>query len=88
VAGRSFLHYGPLAGYRGSVFNLVYANNEASVRIWERLGFTRAGRIPGAGLLRTADGKAEEYVDAWVIYGDFSKLGHQDRAATKAVDIL
>lgn len=57
------------------MFNLVYANNEASVRIWERLGFYRVGKIPKAGLLRTADGKGEEFVDAWVIHGYFEKLG-------------
>lgn len=75
IAAISFLYYAPRCGYRGSVFNLVYANNEASVRIWERLGFDRVGRIPQAGLLRTADGKSEEYIDAWVIHGDFEKLG-------------
>jgi hypothetical protein len=30
--GKSYLHYGPKLGYRGSVFNLVYVNNVASVR--------------------------------------------------------
>lgn len=75
VAALSFLHYGPLCGYKGSIFNLVYANNEASVRIWERLGFTRVGKIPKAGLLRSANGDGEEYIDAWVIHGDFEKLG-------------
>ncbi|KAN0066457.1 hypothetical protein ACQY0O_000551 [Thecaphora frezii] len=71
VLGQSYLHFGPKAGYRASVFNLVYVNNVASVRIWERLGFTKAGRIPQAGLLKSADGKGEEYVDAWVFYMDF-----------------
>jgi ribosomal protein S18 acetylase RimI-like enzyme len=84
VAGRTFLHYGPLAGYRGSVFNLVYANNEASVRIWERLGFSRIGRIPQAGLLKSKDGKSEEYVDAWIIHGDFATLGKHGKSALPA----
>ena len=78
IAGKSFLYYGPRCGYRGSVFNLVYANNEASVRIWDRLGFYKVGRIPQAGLLRRADGQGEEYVDAWVIHGDFEKLALQN----------
>ncbi|MCJ1444097.1 MAG: hypothetical protein MMC23_004597 [Stictis urceolatum] len=78
IAGRSFLYYGPKCGYRGSVFNLVYASNEASVRIWERLGFQNVGRIPEAGRLKTADGEGEEYVDAWVVYGDFAKIGQND----------
>ncbi|KAK7045539.1 hypothetical protein VNI00_007371 [Paramarasmius palmivorus] len=71
LLARSYLHYAPKLGYRASVFNLVYVNNTASVKLWERLGFTKAGRIPHAGRLRTADGKGEEYVDAWVIYKSF-----------------
>lgn len=80
VAGRSFLFYAPACGYRGSVFNLVYANNAASVRIWERLGFQNVGRIPEAGRLRKKGGEEgeEEFVDAWVVYGDFRKIGYWD----------
>ncbi|KAF1948448.1 hypothetical protein CC80DRAFT_556331 [Byssothecium circinans] len=82
IAARSFLFYGPACGYRGSVFNLVYANNEASVKLWERLGFQHVGRIPEAGRLRKKDGDGgeEEYVDAWVVYGDFRKIGVRDEA--------
>lgn len=69
--GRSFLHFAPKLGYRGSIFNLVYANNLASLAIWDRLGFVRAGLIPGAGRLRTADGQGEEYVDAIVYHRSF-----------------
>ncbi len=88
---RSYVHYAPKLGYRASVFNLVYINNEASVkyvvslgpslmkverlhsicRLWERLGFTKAGRIPQAGRLKREDGKGEEFVDAWVTYKSF-----------------
>ncbi|SPO43241.1 related to l-azetidine-2-carboxylic acid acetyltransferase [Moesziomyces antarcticus] len=71
VLGRSFLHYAPLAGYKGSVFNLVYVNNMASVRIWQRLGFTIVGRLPMAGALRTEDGR-EELTDAYIIFKDFT----------------
>lgn len=90
VAGVTFLHYGPLCGYRGSVFNLVYANNQASVRIWERLGFTPVGKIPGAGLLRklqedgTIHPTEQEYIDAWVIHGDFEKLSERGMAPAPA----
>lgn len=86
------MHYGPRCGYRGSVFNLVYANNAASVQIWERLGFARVGKIPQAGLLRKqhadgtlADKGDEEYVDAWVVYGDFDKLAQMGMAAKPAI---
>ena len=44
-------------------------------RIWEGLGFSKAGRIPCAGRLRRKeeDGGGEEYVDAWVIYRSFEE---------------
>ncbi|SPO20601.1 related to l-azetidine-2-carboxylic acid acetyltransferase [Ustilago trichophora] len=71
VLGRSFLHYGPKAGYKGSVFNLVYVNNMASVKIWQRLGFTIIGRLPMAGALKTDDGR-EELTDAYIIFKDFT----------------
>ncbi|BGP21766.1 hypothetical protein JCM10295v2_000641 [Rhodotorula toruloides] len=64
--GHSYLHYAPLLGYRGSVFNLVYVSNVASVKIWDGLGFKRAGLIPGAGKLKGKDGAEDEYVDAIV----------------------
>lgn len=44
---------------------------EISPRIWENLGFTKAGRIPRAGRLKRKDGQGEEYVDAWVFYKSF-----------------
>lgn len=62
-----------LAGFRGSVFNLVFVNNIGSLRIWDQLGFTRAGLIPNAALLKTADGKGEEYVDAVVYHKDLTQ---------------
>ncbi|KAI0753099.1 hypothetical protein C8Q80DRAFT_1096395 [Daedaleopsis nitida] len=71
VLARSYLSYGPRLGYEASVFNLVYVNNVASVKLWEALGFTQAGRIPRAGRLKTADGMREEFIDAWVYYKQF-----------------
>ncbi|KAI1783555.1 hypothetical protein LXA43DRAFT_322569 [Ganoderma leucocontextum] len=71
VLARSFLHYGPRLGYQASVFNLVYVNNIASVKLWEALNFEKAGRIPRAGRLKKADGTGEEFVDAWVFYRRF-----------------
>ncbi|KAH8115313.1 hypothetical protein DFH11DRAFT_99575 [Phellopilus nigrolimitatus] len=71
ILARSYLHYAPQLGYLASVFNLVYVNNEASIRLWETLNFTKAGRIPRAGRLRRKDGQGEEYVDAWVYYKSF-----------------
>ncbi|CEQ42116.1 SPOSA6832_03897 [Sporobolomyces salmonicolor] len=72
--GRSYLHFAPLLGYRGSVFNLVYVSNEASVRIWDGLGFKRAGLIPKAGCLKSrTEGGEDEYVDAIVFHYDFTE---------------
>jgi hypothetical protein len=41
-------------------------------RIWESLGFTKAGRIPAAGRLKK-DENGEEFVDAWVFYKSFTE---------------
>jgi RimJ/RimL family protein N-acetyltransferase len=61
-----------MTGYRGSVFNLVYISNTASVRIWDQLGFTRAGLIPKAGRLKSkVEGGEDEYVDAIVYHHGF-----------------
>lgn len=73
--GQSYLHYAPLLGYRASVFNLVYINNTASLRIWDKLGFKRVGLIPQAGRLKKSDGTGEEYVDAVVIWKSFVEEG-------------
>ena len=43
-------------------------------RLWEALDFEKAGRIPRAGRLRTADGTGEEFVDAWVFYKRFDPV--------------
>ena len=45
--------------------------NDPSSRIWDSLGFTRAGLIPRAGRLRRADGQGEEWADAIVYYRSF-----------------
>ncbi|TFK23167.1 acyl-CoA N-acyltransferase [Coprinopsis marcescibilis] len=73
LLGKSYLHYAPKLGYQASVFNLVYVKNIASVRIWESLGFTKAGIIPSAGRLKRKDGNGEEFIDAFVFYKRFSE---------------
>ena len=35
-------------GFRAMQFNFVVATNEAAVRLWQKLGFAIAGRLPGA----------------------------------------
>ncbi len=50
--------------YQAEVCYLAY-------RLWERLGFTKAGRIPRAGRMKRKDGDGEEYLDAWVFFKSF-----------------
>ncbi|KAH3263107.1 hypothetical protein KXW23_006557 [Aspergillus fumigatus] len=68
VMGETYLEYAPKLGYKYSVFNLVFENNIASVKIWKRLGFEVIGRVPGAARLENS----EDLVDA-LIFG--RKLG-------------
>jgi RimJ/RimL family protein N-acetyltransferase len=49
------------------------ADNVASLRLWDKLGFQRAGVIPKAGRLRTGPNGEEEYVDAVVVYKNFEE---------------
>ena len=51
-------------GYKASVFNLVFANNTASIKIWDRLGFSVIGRVPKAARLKNS----EELVDALIYW--------------------
>ncbi|KAJ5773277.1 hypothetical protein N7457_008173 [Penicillium paradoxum] len=62
--GESYLEFAPQLGYTYSVFNLVFANNPASIRIWEKLGFSVIGRVPKAARLANS----EDLVDA-LIFG-------------------
>ncbi|KAG8816771.1 hypothetical protein FRC17_000179 [Serendipita sp. 399] len=75
LLGQSYLQYAPLLGYRGSIFNLVYADNPASLKIWDNLGFQRVGIVPGAGKRSRSreneEGEETYYVDAHIIYKSF-----------------
>lgn len=50
-------------GYLALQFNLVVATNEVSLKVWDRLGFTRVGLLPNAFRHATAG-----HVDAYVFY--------------------
>ncbi|ORX94482.1 acyl-CoA N-acyltransferase [Basidiobolus meristosporus CBS 931.73] len=73
VMAEAFLKVAPALGYQASMFNLVFVNNHASIRLWRRLGFQEIGRIPKAGRLK---GSPEELVDAIMFYYDFTKTSH------------
>jgi ribosomal protein S18 acetylase RimI-like enzyme len=50
-------------GFRAMQFNFVIATNERAVRLWQTMGFSVVGRLPGAFLHPT-----QGYVDALVMY--------------------
>jgi RimJ/RimL family protein N-acetyltransferase len=54
-------------GYRAMQFNFVVSTNERAIRLWQRLGFEIAGRLPGAFLHPELG-----YVDALVMYQELS----------------
>lgn len=61
-----------IVGYRGSVFNLVYVSNFASLKIWDSLDFQRVGLIPKAGRLKSrVEGGEDEFTDAIVYHKTF-----------------
>ncbi|KAL4791019.1 putative acetyltransferase, GNAT family [Aspergillus venezuelensis] len=68
VMGKAYLHYAPLLGYKYSVFNLVFENNVASVKIWDRLGFSVIGRVPRCARLANSEG----FVNALIIGKDLA----------------
>lgn len=49
--------------YRAMQFNLVVATNTASIALWQKMGFSMVGRLPGA-FAHPAFG----YVDAFVMF--------------------
>jgi len=57
-----------MIGWRWCLSNELFS---PTCRIWDSLGFTRAGLIPRAGRLRRADGNGEEWVDSVIYYRSF-----------------
>ncbi|UJR30539.1 hypothetical protein I4U23_018069 [Adineta vaga] len=76
IMALAFLQIAPLLGYKASMFNLVFANNIPSIRLWRSLGFQEIGRVPNAGLLiknqQTNNEIEEEFVDAIMFYYSFT----------------
>ena len=50
-------------GYRAMQFNFVVSTNQAAITLWEQLGFTIVGTLPGAFRHRTRG-----FVDAYVMF--------------------
>ena len=66
----AFLYFAPKLGYKSSIFNLVFATNIASIRLWEKLGFERVGIVKGAGSLKGYT----ELIDAYIYGYQFSEI--------------
>lgn len=78
ILGERFRLIGQRLGYRGSIFNLVFHDNRASLRLWEKLGFTAVGTIPDAGRHPMVLGKngpddQQHYVAATMWFHDFTQ---------------
>jgi L-amino acid N-acyltransferase YncA len=61
--GRHCLEEECRLGYRAMQFNFVVSTNETAVKLWQRLGFTIVGTLPGAFRHSTLG-----FVDAYVMF--------------------
>lgn len=59
--GRVFLRIAKDLGFKAVFFNLVFTSNKASIRLWDKLGFTRLARLPRVGRLREGNFDAVQY---------------------------
>lgn len=69
LMGTTFLRIAKDLGFQAVLFNLVFSSNEASIRLWEKLGFSRLARLPRVGNLRHG------YFDAYQYYYDLEGGG-------------
>jgi L-amino acid N-acyltransferase YncA len=67
LLGATMLQYAKELGYRGVIFNLVFAENRAARHLWNKLEFSELGVIPGA--VRKNDGT---YQDAIIMFRSLS----------------
>jgi ribosomal protein S18 acetylase RimI-like enzyme len=63
LLGETMLALAKEEGYRGVIFNLVFAENQHAAKLWQELGFKEIGRIPDA--VRKNDGS---YQDAIIMF--------------------
>lgn len=75
--GRAFLRIARDIGFKAVLFNLVFASNIASTRLWDSLGFRRLARLPKVG--RLSDG----YSDAVQYYYDLESSDTTTRSKMK-----
>mgnify|MGYP001210647095 CR=1 FL=1 len=60
LLGATMLTYAKQLGYRSVIFNLVFSENVAARRLWNKLGFKELGVIPGA--VRKNDGTYQDSI--------------------------
>jgi GNAT superfamily N-acetyltransferase len=65
--GENFKRLAKDLGYRASLFNLVFATNAPSVKLWRSLGYKQIATIPKVAVLEGEAG----YVDAYQFHCDF-----------------
>ena len=54
--GNMFLRMARDLGYKSAYFNLVFQSNQASVKLWESLGFQRVAVLEKAAALEGIEG--------------------------------
>ena len=59
--GSCYLRLAHDLGYTVSFFNLVFASNLESIRLWDGLGFHRVSALPGAAHLQGIDSAVTAY---------------------------
>ena len=64
MLAETFVKVAPQMGYEAAFFNLVFADNEASIKLWSRLGFQRTGILPKAA--KKSDGSYQGKRTAFV----------------------
>ena len=61
IMGQTFLRAAKDLGYKSSYFNLVFKSNQASVALWESLGFERVAVLEQAARLEGVEGLDTAY---------------------------
>ncbi|KAI3406072.1 hypothetical protein KGF56_001291 [Candida oxycetoniae] len=60
--GGKYLEIAPQLGYVYSVFNLVFETNQASLKIWDALGFERIGYVKNVAVLKGSNKLVGAYI--------------------------
>lgn len=61
LMGVAYLAFARDLGYSASYFNLVFKSNQASLALWESLGFARVATLPQAARLEGVEGLDTAY---------------------------